>query len=374
MELSAEDLHRFSRQISLPGVGMEGQRRLRSASVVVIGAGGLGSPALLYLAAAGIGTIRVVDDDAVDLSNLHRQILHTSGDLGTRKVDSASGRLREIDPSVTVEPVCERMTAANARELIRGFDLVIDGSDNFPTRYLVTDASYFEQIPVIYGSVFRYEGQVSVFNPPHGPCYRCVYPAPPPEGMVPSCEEGGVLGVVPGVVGVLQATEALKLILGQGDSLMGRLLLVDLLGSSFRAIRLRRNEQCALCGPQAIIRDVQEIDWSCATGETMNEDITPAELNERIKSGDRPRLVDVREGWEWELAHLEGAEHIPMAALPARVGELDPGEEVVVYCRSGGRSDRAAQWLRQNGFVNARNLTGGILRWSSDVDPSIPRY
>lgn len=362
--------------MALPGFGPEGQQRLRDSSVLVIGAGGLGSPALLYLAAAGVGRIGIVDGDEVEISNLHRQVLHAAGDVGRAKVDSARERLQAIDPAISIETHVQQIVADNSRSLIRGWDLVIDGSDNFPTRYVVNDAAFFEGVPVVYGSVFRFEGQVSLFSPPQGPCYRCIYPSPPPAELVPNCEEGGVLGVVPGVVGVLQASEAIRYLTGIGRSLEGRLLLVDLLSASFREMKIPRNRGCALCGESPTIHEVRSTSWSCETGAevSLNEDITPKELSERLADGERPRLIDVREQWEWDLGHIEGAEHIPLAKLPSQLDQLNPQEEVVVYCRSGGRSGRAVAHMREQGFANARNMLGGILRWSSDVDPSIPRY
>lgn len=369
------DQVRYSRQITLPSFGEEGQRRLRDASIAVIGAGGLGSPALLYLAAAGVGRISLIDGDAVDLSNLHRQVLHSTADVGRRKVDSARARLRELNPDVEVAIVDAMLDESNAQSFIAGHDLVVDGTDNFPTRYLITDAAFFARVPVVYGSVFRFEGQVSVFDPPEGPCYRCLYPSPPPPGLVPDCEEGGVLGVVPGVVGMLQAAEAIKYIAGLGTPLRGRLLLVDLFAGRFREMKIPRNPRCPLCSSSATIHSVAAIAETCETrGSGMSEEITPRELHERIEAGDRPRLIDVREQWEWDQAHLEGAEHIPLGQLQGSADRLDPNEELVVYCRSGARSARAAQWLRGQGFQRVSNLTGGILRWASEIDPSIPRY
>lgn len=366
---------RYSRQISLPGFGEQGQRRLAASSVLVVGAGGLGSPVLLYLAAAGIGRITIVDGDRVELSNLHRQVLHATPDIDRAKVDSAHERLTMLNPRVSIATVASMLGAANARDLIRGHDLVIDGSDNFPTRYVITDAAFLERVPVVYGSVFRFEGQVSLFDPPQGPCYRCVYPSPPPPGLVPDCEEGGVLGVVPGLVGMIQATEAIKYLAGIGTSLSGRLILIDAAATAFREIRVRPRADCPLCSDSASIQSVATTDVACETGKpTMTEDITPLELHARIEAGDRPRLVDVREQWEWDQAHLEGAEHVPMGQMQGAMDKLDPEQELVVYCRSGARSGRVAAWLRSQGFQRVRNLTGGILRWSADVDPSIPRY
>lgn len=375
MSLSQAERLRFSRQITLPQLGTEGQEKLRAALVTVVGAGGLGSPALLYLAAAGVGTLRIIDFDTVELSNLQRQVIHHTSGVGTRKTDSASSRILDLDPELRVELRNEMLAADNAPELIAGSDVVIDASDNFPTRYAAGDAAWRAGVPLVYGSVHRLEGQVSVFVPPESPCYRCIYPAMPPPGLVPSCEDGGVLGVAPGVIGTLQASEAIKLVTGIGETLAGRLLMVDLAGVRFHTVKLKKNPQCALCGAEATQEMLDLPGTHCQSGETMShDDITPQELNTRMQKGERPQLLDVREGWEWELGRIEGAQHIPLSALPGRVSELDPQQEVVVYCRSGARSDRAAGWLRQQGFVSARNLAGGILRWSAEVDPSIPRY
>lgn len=372
--LTDADIERFRRQIALPGVGTDGQERLRGASIAVIGAGGLGSPALLYLAAAGVGRLRIVDGDRVQVSNLHRQLLHETPGIGMRKIESARQRIAAIDPAISVDPIDTTLSAVNARDLLRGFDLALDCTDNFAARYVINDAAFFEKVPLVHAAVHRFEAQVTVFAPPDGPCYRCLHPSPPPEGMAPSCEEGGVLGVTPGLAGLWQATEAVKWILGIGTPLIRRLMMVDLLEATTRTIRTSADEHCILCGRNAQITDVVDTLQSCDTGGFMNEDVTPAALNERIQQGDTPRLVDVREQWEWDLAHLDGAQHIPLGQLAARADELPRNEEIVVYCRSGARSDRAAQWLRQQGFENVRNLLGGILRWSSEVDPSIPRY
>ena len=375
MDSSAPDGRRYGRQIVLPSFGIEGQQRLAAASVLVVGAGGLGSPALLYLAAAGVGRLTIIDGDRVELSNLHRQVLHTTDSVGELKIDSAARTIGALNPGVEIRTIPQMIDADNARAIIAGHDLVIDGSDNFTTRYLVNDAAWFERVPVVYGSVFRFEGQVSLFDPPAGPCYRCLYPVPPPDALIPNCEEGGVLGVVPGLVGMLQATEAIKRLTGIGRSMSGRLLLVDLAAVMFRELAVPRRPDCPLCSDLATIRSVETTVVNCETGDSsMNEDITPEELHRRIQGGDTPRLIDVREQWEWDQAHLEGAEHIPMRQLENSLARLDPHQEIVLYCRSGARSGRAAAWLRGQGFENVRNLEGGILRWSSAVDPSIPRY
>ena len=380
MSLSPEELQRYARHIILPGVELAGQERLKAARVLVIGAGGLGSPVALYLAAAGIGTLGLVDFDVVDVSNLQRQLLHGTNDVGRTKLDSARDRIRDVNPHVRVVAHPARLTSSNALEILRGYDVVVDGTDNFSTRYLVNDACVLLAIPNVYGSIFRFEGQASVFSTPDGPCYRCLFPEPPPPGMVPSCAEGGVLGVLPGLIGTIQATEAIKLVLGIGSSLAGRLLLVDALTMEMRSVKLRRDPQCPACGTRTItgLIDYDEFcgvkDMVAANDGGAVEEITPRELAARLLEGADLDLVDVREPREWELTHLEGSRLIPLGTLPDSMATLDPSREIVVLCRSGKRSETAARQLQAAGFRKVKNLSGGLLRWSDDVDPKVPKY
>ncbi|MFI5256337.1 MAG: molybdopterin-synthase adenylyltransferase MoeB [Gemmatimonadales bacterium] len=379
MELSRDELLRYSRHLLLPDVALHGQQRIREASVLLIGAGGLGSPAALYLAAAGVGTLGLVDFDVVDVSNLQRQVLHGTSDVGRPKIDSARERIAELNPHVSVETHHTQLTSANALDILGGYDVIVDGTDNFPTRYLVNDACVMLGKPNVYGSIFRFEGQASVFSHGDGPCYRCLFPHPPPPGLVPSCAEGGVLGVLPGLIGTIQATETLKLILGVGDSLAGRLLLVDTLEMRFHTVRVPRDPACPMCGTQEI---TELIDYEAfcgfpgggmASSEDGVAEITPRELAKRIGSRDDFTLLDVRERYEWKIARLPGARLIPLGELAGELPTLDAAREIVVYCRSGKRSLDAAQQLRRAGFRVA-NLAGGILRWSDDVDPSVAKY
>jgi molybdopterin/thiamine biosynthesis adenylyltransferase/rhodanese-related sulfurtransferase len=378
--LSGDEMARYSRHILLPEVGLHGQRRLMQASVLVIGAGGLGSPASLYLAAAGVGRIGLVDHDVVDASNLQRQVLHGTKDVGRSKLASARARLADLNPLVQVETHETRITSANALELIGSYDVVVDGTDNFPTRYLVNDACALLGKPNVYGSVFRFDGQASVFWAGKGPCYRCLYPEPPPPGAVPNCAEGGVLGILPGLVGMIQATEAIKLILEMGQPLVGRLLLVHALDMSFREFELKKDPACPLCGTNPTIKKL--IDYEAFCGLTRGTDeqrtgpaaITAKELKQEMDSGRALIVLDVRENREWDLCRIPGATLIPLGELPARMGELDRAQPIVAYCRSGGRSAKAVQLLREAGFSNVRNLTGGIHAWSDDVDPGVPKY
>jgi adenylyltransferase/sulfurtransferase len=379
-QLSPPELARYSRHLTLPNVGLAGQRRLKRARVLVIGAGGLGSPVALYLAAAGVGTLGIVDFDTVDVTNLQRQLLHGTSDVGRAKLDSALDRIRDVNPHVHVEPYPTRLTSANALEIVRGYDVVVDGTDNFATRYLTNDACVLLGKPNVYGSIFRFEGQASLFGTDDGPCYRCLYPEPPPPGSVPSCAEGGVLGVLPGLIGTIQATETLKLLLGVGDSLVGRLLLVDALTMQFRTVRVQRDLQCPACGTRTIT-ELIDYDEFCGTrggelphGKDEVEEITPAELDGRLKSGADFDLIDVREQGEWDVAHLPTARLIPLGQLPGSMGSLDASREIVVMCRSGRRSADAVRRLQAAGFHRVKNLAGGILRWSDDVDPAVPRY
>jgi adenylyltransferase/sulfurtransferase len=375
--LSRAEVYRYSRHLILPEVGVEGQQKLKAASILLVGAGGLGSPAALYLAAAGVGHLGMVDFDVVDESNLQRQVLHGTKDVGQSKLDSARARISDLNPHVDVAIYQTRLTAHNALDILRGYDLVIDGTDNFATRYLTNDACVLLNIPNVYGSIFRFEGQVSVFATPHGPCYRCLFREPPPPGLVPSCAEGGVLGVLPGTIGTLQATEAIKLLLGVGEPLVGRLLLYDALQARFRTVNLRKDPNCPACGTREI-RALIDYDAFCGVATPVDEtdvpEITPLELAARLQRGDALELIDVREVAEWQVARIDAARLVPLATLPSAYATLDPERDVVVHCKSGGRSARAVRQLRAAGFRRVWNLAGGIQRWSTEIDPNIPRY
>jgi adenylyltransferase/sulfurtransferase len=378
-DLTRAEFERYSRHLTLPEVGVEGQRTLKAARVLCIGAGGLGSPAALYLAAAGVGTLGIVDFDAVDASNLQRQILHTTADVGRSKIASARARIAAMNPNVAVEAHEVALSAANAREIIRAYDVILDGTDNFPTRYLVNDACVLERRPNAYGSIFRFEGQASVFATADGPCYRCLHPQPPPPGLVPSCAEGGVLGVLPGVIGTIQATETIKLILGVGEPLIGRFLIYDALRMRFREIALRRDPDCPVCGTHPSIRELHEYDDYCTPTRpeapvTDAQDMTVTELKARQDGGTAPALIDVREPHEAEICRIPGAKLIPLAQLPGALAAFDPSQEIVVHCRSGARSARAVAMMRSRGFTRARNLAGGVLAWVDQVDPTQPKY
>jgi molybdopterin/thiamine biosynthesis adenylyltransferase/rhodanese-related sulfurtransferase len=355
---------RYARHLVLPEIGPAGQEKLRRASVLVVGAGGLGSPVLLYLAAAGVGRLGVVDFDRVDESNLHRQVLYGTSDVGRPKLEAARDRLRDLNPEVEVVLHETQLTSSNALEILGGYDIVIDGTDNFPTRYLVADACVLLGKPNIYGSIFRFEGQVSVFDARTGPCYRCFHPEPPPPHLVPSCAEGGVLGVLPGVIGTLQATEAIKLITGAGEPLVGRLLLFDALAMTFRTLRLPKR-----CHEHAPITKL--IDYEEFCNPVLDQDITPAQLSEKLAAGEEVVCIDVREPYEWNAGHLEQAQHIPLNELPKHIQSLPRDKEIVMICRSGGRSAHAQQHLKAAGFSRVRNLVGGMSRYSHEVDPSI---
>lgn len=386
--LEPEENLRYARHLILPSVGPEGQRRLKGARVLVVGAGGLGSPVAMYLAAAGVGTLGIVEFDRVDATNLQRQVIHGTPDVGRLKLDSARDRIGEINPHVSVEPHPVRITSGNALEIVREYDVVIDGTDNFPTRYLLNDACVLAGKPNVYGSILRWEGQASVFWAGRGPCYRCLFAEPPPPEMVPNCAEGGVLGVLPGIVGCIQAAEALKLLLGAGEPLVGRLLLFDAMRMRFREMRLRRDPACPACGENPTIHELIDYERFCgvAPAEAGKEtgmgdeqgvpEMTVTELKERLDRGDKLTIIDVREPFEWEIGNLEpyGARLIPLASVPERAGEIDPDEEIVMQCRSGGRSAKAAEFLRARGYPRVWNLAGGILAWSDQVDPSIPKY
>lgn len=378
-----EDLLRYARHFVLPQVGPKGQRALAQARVLLVGAGGLGSPVALYLTAAGVGTVGVVDADLVDLSNLQRQVLHGISHLGQFKVDSARDRLWELNPSVEVVPHQTRLTSANALEVFEGYDLVVDGSDNFPTRYLVNDACVLLGKPYVYGAVDRWAGQVSVFGAIGGPCYRCLFRDPPPPGLVPSCAEAGVLGVLPGIIGSLQATEVIKLILGVGTPLVGRLLIFDALELSFREVRLRPNPHCPVCGEEPTLKELVDYDLFCGVepegltpSRTPVPQITPLELKARLEVSPRPFLLDVRESYEWEIGNLAelGAFIIPFGEVPGRLDELPREGPLVVYCHVGVRSSLVVETLMAHGFPEVFNLKGGYLAWVDDVDPGLPRY
>ena len=357
-------MNRYSRQIILPELGLEGQRKLANAAVLIVGAGGLGSPTSLYLAAAGVGQIGLVDFDRVDVTNLHRQILYGTSDVGRPKLEAASERLRDANPEVSIETHDARLTSQNALDILANYDVVIDGTDNFATRYLVNDACVILGKPNVYGSVFRFDGQVSVFSTADGPCYRCLYPDPPPPHLVPSCAEGGVLGVLPGVIGTLQATEAVKLITGIGETLAGRLLLFDAMRMSFRVLRVPKR-----CSEHAAITKL--IDYEEFCNPVQEQTVTPEQVSERIARGEEVVLIDVREPYEWNVGHIESAQHIPMQQIPRRLDEIPREAEVIMICRSGSRSAQVQHYLQQQGFTNVKNLVGGMQRWAREVDSSI---
>ena len=378
--LSNEEILRYSRHLIMPEVGMEGQLKLKKAKVLLIGTGGLGAPLGLYLAAAGVGRLGLVDFDVVDFTNLQRQVTFGSSDVGKHKTEAARARLANLNPDIQIETFETKLTSENALELFRDFDVIVDGTDNFPTRYLVNDACILLNKPNVYGSIFRFEGQATVFGMPDGPCYRCLYPEPPPPGLVPSCAEGGVLGVLPGIVGSIQAMETIKLILGRGDNLVGRLLLFDALGMKFRELKLRKNPNCPMCGPNRTIHQLIDYYEFCGIrGEEAPApdlkvpEITPRELKTRLDRGDDLFILDVREPHEFQICNLNG-NLIPLGELPRRVHELDSSREIVAHCRSGKRSAEAVDFLRKAGFRKILNLKGGILAWSDEVDPSVPKY
>ena len=389
LKLSHEEVQRYTRHLIMPEVGMAGQKKLKAASVLLIGAGGLGSPLAMYLAAAGVGRMGLVDYDIVDYTNLQRQVIHGTKDVGRLKLASAKDRIHDINPHVQVDTYEVPLTSANALEILAPYDIIIDGTDNFPTRYLTNDACVLLGKPNVYGSIFRFEGQVSVFHAEKGPCYRCLFPAPPPPGLVPSCAEGGVLGILPGTVGTLQATEAIKLILGTGNSLIGRLMLYDALDMSFDEILLRKNPNCPVCGENPTITELIDYEQFCGmpahdhslytsrNGDTMPvSEITPVELNKRLEQGENLFILDVREPHEWDISNLGhlGAKLIPQGDVVARMNELDTAVEMVVQCRSGARSADVIRELQKHGFQKMINLNGGINRWAEEVDLSIPVY
>jgi molybdopterin/thiamine biosynthesis adenylyltransferase/rhodanese-related sulfurtransferase len=381
-ELTTDDLARYSRHLILPEVGMEGQRKLKAAKVLCVGTGGLGSPMAFYLAAAGIGTLGLVDFDVVDASNLQRQIIHSTKDIGRKKLDSAEEKLLALNPALNVVKHETMLSSANALEILKDYDIVADGTDNFPTRYLVNDACVLLGKPNVYGSIFRFEGQASVFATEEGPCYRCLYPEPPPPGLVPSCAEGGVLGILPGLVGVVQATEVIKLILGNGQPLIGRLLLVDALNMRFRELKLRKNPECPVCGTNPTVTQLIDYEQFCgivpeAPQESSVKNGIPQmsvkELKQKLDAGEDFQLIDVREPYEVKIAAI-GGKLIPQNDVPQRLAEIDRDREVVVHCRSGARSQRIAEFLKQNGYMQVSNLAGGILAWSDEIDPKLQKY
>lgn len=379
--LTNEEIRRYSRHLIMPEVGMEGQLKLKAARVLCVGTGGLGAPIGMYLAAAGVGTIGLVDFDVVDESNLQRQIIHGTKDIGRKKLDSAAETLLDINPHIRIVKHEVALDSSNALQIIRDYDIVVDGTDNFPTRYLVNDACVLLGKPNVYGSIFRFEGQASVFATKDGPCYRCLYPEPPPPGLVPSCAEGGVLGILPGVIGVIQATEVVKLILGSGETLAGRLLLYDALNMRFREMKLRKSADCPICGPSRTIHELIDYHQFCGVPRRAEPapglregEIDPVEVKQMLDRGAPFILIDVREPHEYQICRIPGARLIPLGELPKRVHELDSSEEYVLHCKSGVRSAKACDFLRQAGFRKVKNMKGGILAWSDKVDPSVPKY
>ncbi|MCA3748171.1 MAG: molybdopterin-synthase adenylyltransferase MoeB [Rubrobacter sp.] len=380
VELSNEEIARYSRHLIMPEVALEGQKKLKAARVLTIGAGGLGSPLAMYLAAAGVGTIGIVDFDVVDESNLQRQIIHGTSDIGRPKLESARETIEDINPNVKVETFGEALSSENALDIFRDFDIIVDGTDNFPTRYLVNDACVLLGKPNVYGSIFRFEGQASVFYAKEGPCYRCLYPEPPPPGLVPSCAEGGVLGILPGAIGVIQATETVKLILGIGEPLIGRLLLYDALSMRFREMKLRKDPSCPICGENRTIHELIDYQEFCgipqaqaAAQENEVPEISVRELKEKLDNGENVFVLDVREPHEYQVANI-GARLIPLNELPERMHELNQNDEIAIHCKTGGRSAKAVKLLRDAGFTNVYNVKGGITAWSEEIDPSVPKY
>jgi sulfur-carrier protein adenylyltransferase/sulfurtransferase len=383
IDFSNDEIARYSRHLIMPEVTLEGQKRIKAASILCIGTGGLGSPVALYLAAAGIGRLGLIDYDVVDFSNLQRQILHGTDDVGRKKLNSAKDRIKAINPNVQVDLHDTLFRSENATELVKDYDIVIDGTDNFPTRYLSNDVCVLSRKPNIYGSIFRFDGQCTVFAP-HlgGPCYRCMFPEPPPPGMVPSCAEGGVLGVLPGIIGVMQAIEAIKLVIGIGDSLIGRLVSFDALKLRFREFKIRKDPNCPICGDRPTIHELIDYDQFCgipqADAEAAKEldvpTITATELKKKVDRKDKFVLVDVREPYEYEISRIPGSKLIPLAELPARLSELDSADEIVLHCKVGGRSAKALRILQEAGFRKLSNLKGGITAWSDEVDPGVPKY
>ena len=385
MALSNDEVKRYSRHLIMPEVGVEGQEKLKKGSVLCIGAGGLGSPAALYLAAAGVGTIGIVDFDVVDFSNLQRQVIHGTSDVGRSKLASAKDRLLDLNPNVNVETYETALSSKNALELFKPYDIILDGTDNFPTRYLVNDACVLLGKPNTYGSIFRFEGQASVFGTKNGPCYRCLYPEPPPPGLVPSCAEGGVLGVLPGIIGTIQATEAVKLIMGIGEPLIGRFLIYDALRMKFRELKLKKDPDCPVCGTHPTVHELIDYEQFCGvapsapevavSGTIDNETVTTVvDLKKKMDAKEDFFLLDVREPNEFQIGRIPGSTLIPLGEVPQRLNEIPRDKEIIVHCKMGGRSAKAAQYLRQQGYQRVKNLKGGILDWSDKVDPSVPKY
>jgi molybdopterin/thiamine biosynthesis adenylyltransferase/rhodanese-related sulfurtransferase len=385
MALSNDEVKRYSRHLIMPEVGVEGQEKLKKGSVLCIGAGGLGSPAALYLAAAGVGTIGIVDFDVVDFSNLQRQVIHGTSDVGRSKLASAKDRLLELNPHINIETYETALSSKNALDLFKPYDVILDGTDNFPTRYLTNDACVILGKPNAYGSIFRFEGQASVFATKGGPCYRCLYPEPPPPGLVPSCAEGGVLGVLPGVIGTIQATEAIKLIMGIGEPLIGRFLIYDALRMKFRELKLKKDPDCPVCGTNPTVTELIDYEQFCgvapaatevavSTANNSETETDVKELKRKIDAKEDFFLLDVREPNEYQIGKIPGSTLIPLGEVPQRVGEIPRDKEIIVHCKMGGRSAKAAAFLRQQGYTKVRNLKGGILDWSDKIDASVPKY
>lgn len=383
-KLTNEEILRYGRHLIMPEVGLKGQEKLKDAKILMVGAGGLGSPSGLYLAASGVGEITIIDPDVVDASNLQRQIFHDTVDIDVPKVESAKARINAMNPNVKVNAIQDFLTNSNVRELVRDHDMVVDGTDNFQTRYMVNDACVFEKKLNVYGSIFRFDGQSTVFCDPNGPCYRCLYPEPPPPGMVPSCAEGGVLGILPGMIGIVQATEAIKIILGKGNLLVGRLMLYDALQMTFRELKIRKDPDCPVCGAHPTITELQDYESFCGLiphaetdGEESSapiEQINAKQLQEAMGANQKITLLDVREPQEWDITHLPGAQLIPLDQIPERINELDSADDIVVYCHHGQRSQRAINFLKKMGFSKLKNLAGGIDSWAANVDHQMPRY
>ncbi|PCJ44313.1 MAG: molybdenum cofactor biosynthesis protein MoeB [Moraxellaceae bacterium] len=376
--LTPSELSRYSRHIMLPEMGVEGQQALKAASVLIVGAGGLGSPLCLYLAAAGIGTLGIIDNDTVDETNLQRQILYNMDDIGLSKVDCATSRLRKLNPYINIQPYHTALSSQNALDIIQPYDLVIDGTDNFPTRYLVNDACVLLNKPNVYGSIFRFEGQATVFNYSKGPCYRCLYPAPPPPGLVPSCAEGGVLGILPAIIASIQATEAIKIITGIGTTLTGRLLIYEALDMKFDELTIVRDQHCCLCGEQPTIKGLTNYQQFCGIADTPIDvtygEIASQELKTLIDTNTAPTIIDVREPYEREICHIEGSQHIPMQQISNHLQEFDPNQELLFYCKLGGRSAKVCQLFTDNGYQRVTNLKGGIMAWANEIDTTLTQY
>ena len=382
MKMTNEQVMRYGRHLIMPEVGVEGQEKLIASKILLVGAGGLGSPSALYLAASGVGEMTIIDPDVVDLSNLQRQIIHSTEGVGVPKAESAKARIHEINPNVKVNAIVDSLTNDNVEELIKSHDIVVDGTDNFETRYMVNDACVFHGKLNVYGSIFRFDGQATVFGAPDGPCYRCLYPEPPPPGMVPSCAEGGVLGILPGVIGVIQATEAIKIIMGKGRPLIGRLMLYDALEMKFRELKIRKDPACPVCSANPTITELQDYQYFCGIAPQSEDgevreplaSITSKQLKEKLDNKEKVTLLDVRTPEEWQITHLPNAKHIPLDDIVSRVNELDSSDNIVVYCHHGMRSARAIGFLQKMGFSKLQNLAGGIDAWATNVDAETPRY